>query len=321
MSISQFCSWVRNAGAGIQQTIIPDIYWWAKIPTPLSPGSLLKHQFLVSRFHYAGVEYELMLERAGKDILDPFRRAVDLATLSIAGHDESPEFYRRHKLVCALLTDTTLVPVGIEPHAAFVEFMDYKWRGPPLTLLDLARYTETINLYKPKYSLFGGNCYMFSRLVFYAVALRHYSFPFFALSGRHRIASRISTHARDFSLEYESSSTSRIFNVLYYEEFYSGALLLRRLLIILWVLFVPTSIVMYWRFVWFEDQWWSDGVQKWLDYLGGLGVVGSLGGLVLIGVSFFPILTVALDASDSPFRRIHDATRCKTKFIMQRFGT
>jgi hypothetical protein len=78
----------------------------------LSPASLLKHQFLVTRFHYAGAEYELMLERAGKDLLDPFRRAVDVATLSITRNQESPGFYKRHKLVCALLTDTALVPVG-----------------------------------------------------------------------------------------------------------------------------------------------------------------------------------------------------------------
>jgi hypothetical protein len=224
--------------------------------------------------------------------------------------------------------------VGIEPRAAFIEFIDHKWRGPPLTLLDLARITETINGYKPQYNISGGNCYMFARLVFYAVALRHYSFPFFAssvnmtanrFSPRRWIAPEERSGFRDLELflDYESSSTGRIFNVLYHEEYYSGALLLRRLLIIISVLYIPAIIGTYHRFVWFGEGAWYEWLAEWALSVGGLGVVGSVGEIFLISGSFIPILLLLNDDdkdSPSPTVKLHHATRSQTKFVMQQFG-
>ncbi|KAJ6458927.1 hypothetical protein C8R47DRAFT_1162531 [Mycena vitilis] len=124
---------------------------------------------------------------------------------------------------------------------AFEDFLDEKWSGPPLRLLDLARYLGTI-LENRRYSLASANCFWYARLIMHTIALRHYSFPLLATStdaskfiiprtgdNIHYGTQRISwTRWR----KHDPSSISLLFRYLHYEEWRNGILMYRRLVLI-----------------------------------------------------------------------------------------
>ncbi|KAJ7660384.1 hypothetical protein DFH06DRAFT_394680 [Mycena polygramma] len=125
---------------------------------------------------------------------------------------------------------------------AFEDFLDEKWSGPPLRLLDVARYLDTILEQNRRYSLASANCFWYARLIMHTIALRHYSFPLLATStdaskyiiprtgdNIHYGTQRISwTRWR----KHDPSSISLLFRYLHYEEWRNGILMYRRLVLI-----------------------------------------------------------------------------------------
>ncbi|KAJ7056379.1 hypothetical protein C8F01DRAFT_1257647 [Mycena amicta] len=173
MAISALCSWIRNGSPELRAALITDVSWWEESQT------VLTHQFLILRFDLGGTLYDMKIERVGKVIASPTRQAIDRATITrAAAFDEA--FYKAHSLLLALLTHHDLVPKSSFVSDAFVDFLDYKWAGPPARLGDLPRYFEVVNGQVPSYSLVHGNCYWFARLLFHTIALRHYAFPLVA---------------------------------------------------------------------------------------------------------------------------------------------
>ncbi|KAJ7061343.1 hypothetical protein C8F01DRAFT_1252987 [Mycena amicta] len=235
MTIQELSHWIRAAPVAIQDSVITDICWWEESET------VLKHQFLALRFRYAGSVHELSLERAGKVIMDPFRRAMDKATFKPVTQDYNPSFYNSHRLLFGLLTDKNIAPEGSFCFDAFVDFLDYKWAGPYPRLRDLGRYVEVISAEEPRYSLTSSNCYWFSRLVFHTLALRHYAFPFVVSSIRTRsyvvprTAKSTTLHTDQINDEdwrhHDPSSVGLVFRFLHYEEWRNGILMFRRIII------------------------------------------------------------------------------------------
>ncbi|KAJ7271217.1 hypothetical protein C8J57DRAFT_1321083 [Mycena rebaudengoi] len=126
---------------------------------------------------------------------------------------------------------------------AFKDFLDHKWRGPPLKLFDVARYLDTILEQNVRYSLAGANCFWYARLIMHTIALRHYSFPILATSTEaskyviprtgdniHYGTQRIS---RARWRRHDPSSISLLFRYLHYEEWRNGILMYRRLVLII----------------------------------------------------------------------------------------
>ncbi|KAJ7242393.1 hypothetical protein B0H12DRAFT_851413 [Mycena haematopus] len=102
MALSALCSWVRNGSPELQTALITDVSWWEESQTTL------KHQFLILRFTLGGTFYDIKVERAGKSIVNPARRAIDRATITPAApFDEA--FYKAHSLLFSLLTHRDLV--------------------------------------------------------------------------------------------------------------------------------------------------------------------------------------------------------------------
>ncbi|KAJ7061348.1 hypothetical protein C8F01DRAFT_161286 [Mycena amicta] len=235
MTIQELCAWIRRADADIQNTRITDICWWEESET------VLKHQFLALRFRYAGSVHELLIERLGKAMMNPFRLAIDKATFKPVTRQRDASFYKSHRLLFALLTDKNIASQGSFCYDAFADFLDYKWAGPYPRLRDLGHYVEVISAEEPHYSLTSSNCYWFSRLVFHTLALRHYAFPFVASS----IPSR--TYVLPRTVEnttygtwqiknvdwqhHDPSSVGLVFRFLHYEEWRNGILMFRRIII------------------------------------------------------------------------------------------
>lgn len=107
MKTREFIEWIRGADADIQSAVITDVCWWAETYT------VLQHQFLVLRFAFGPgrAEYELVLERTGKDVTDFSRAAIDKCTFRNRGLKDHA-FERKHTLLFALLTDRSAAPRG-----------------------------------------------------------------------------------------------------------------------------------------------------------------------------------------------------------------
>ncbi|KAJ7245897.1 hypothetical protein B0H12DRAFT_1127109 [Mycena haematopus] len=202
MSIPEFCDWINldKVPASLADTVVTDISWWN------NRLSILHHQFVVLHIQYKGTDnqsraYHLRLERAGKrGSADPL--ALDTATFLPGAFDDP--FFTEHDLFCALggqdymrslahakyLQCSTIEwsDTGALPEfkdfllPAFQDFLDHKWRGPPPTLRDVARYVRLLTSLQPDYSLTLANCFWFSRNLVTLIALRHYSFPFVLLT-------------------------------------------------------------------------------------------------------------------------------------------
>ncbi|KAJ7842405.1 hypothetical protein B0H13DRAFT_2365242 [Mycena leptocephala] len=223
MTIQELSAWVSSAHANVQEIAITDILWWAK-------RSVLRHQFLVLRFDYAGATYELTIERVGKLLLSPSQTAVDQAEFRVAPAGRDAEFEKKNKLLFGLLTDEKLLPNGYVSHPAFVDFVDHKWCGPRAKLSDIARYAALVRSQEIRYSITRANCYFFARVLFHTIALRHYSLPlltssdplwYFALTtGRDNRSPKLSLNAgvvwesnKSFN-RFDPSSTGIVFRFL-----------------------------------------------------------------------------------------------------------
>ncbi|KAJ7919442.1 hypothetical protein B0H13DRAFT_2656743 [Mycena leptocephala] len=232
MTIQELSAWVSSAHANVQEIAITDILWWAK-------RSVLRHQFLVLGFDYAGATYELTIERVGKLVLSPSQTAVDQAEFRVAPAGRDAEFEKKHKLLFGLLTDEKLLPNGYVSHPAFVDFVDHIWRGPRAKLSDIARYAALVRSQEMRYSISRANCYFFARVLFHTIALRHYSLPlltssdplrYFALTtGRKNRSPKLSLNAGVVWKPYESfnrfdpSSTGIVFRFLLHQSDSSSA--------------------------------------------------------------------------------------------------
>ncbi|KAJ7061347.1 hypothetical protein C8F01DRAFT_1252991 [Mycena amicta] len=235
MTIQELCTWIRCADSEIQNALLTDVCWWAE------SGTVLKHQFLTLKFQYAGAVHELILERAGKVIMDPFRRAIDKATFKSTTLEQHTSFHKGHQMLFGLLTDKNIAPKGSFCFDAFVDFLDHKWRGPYPRLLDLARYVQEISAQETRYSLTSANCYWFARLLSHTLALRHYAFPTIASSVEPRkyvlprtpdtLYGTAQIHDDDWRY-HDPSSTGLVFRFLRYEEWRNGFLVVRRGIII-----------------------------------------------------------------------------------------
>ncbi|KAJ7059118.1 hypothetical protein C8F01DRAFT_1301417 [Mycena amicta] len=234
MALSALCSWVRNGSPELQTALITDVSWWEESQT------ILRHQFLILRFDLGGILYDMRIERVGKLITSPTRRAIDSVTITrAAAFDEA--FYKVNYLLFALLTHRNLVPEctvlfklalmnELSKFSSVLRFrrircLDYKWAGPPARLGDLPRYFEVVNGQAPRYSVTHGNCYWFARELFHTIALRHYAFPL--------VASR--TSPREYVLVYsevvfhddswrrlDPSSTGLVFRYIQFQDNYNG---------------------------------------------------------------------------------------------------
>ncbi|KAJ7924059.1 hypothetical protein B0H13DRAFT_2315881 [Mycena leptocephala] len=105
MTSEEFSQWITGASKSMQDSIITDLSWWAQRDT------VLHHQFLLLRFEHlepggSTQFYELRLERAGKSLAG---RAIDTMTISIPPPMVAPEFFKRYKLLFALLTHPEIV--------------------------------------------------------------------------------------------------------------------------------------------------------------------------------------------------------------------
>jgi hypothetical protein len=105
MTSEEFCQWITGASKSIQDSIITDLSWWEQRDT------VLHHQFLLLRFEHLEPGgsmqfYELRLERAGKSLAG---RAIDTMTISSPPPMVAPEFFKRYKLLFALLTHPEIV--------------------------------------------------------------------------------------------------------------------------------------------------------------------------------------------------------------------
>ncbi|KAJ7049191.1 hypothetical protein C8F01DRAFT_1378875 [Mycena amicta] len=239
MKTRELIAWIWDADADIQSAVITDVCWWAETYT------VLKHQFIVLRFG----EYELVLERAGKALSDLSRVAVDRCTFRVKGPKDYA-FEREHTLLFALLTSRSAAPLDAWCDKAFVDFLDVKWRGPHLTLLDIATYAQGISSEETYYSLGNANCHWFARMVFHTIALRHYSFPLIASHAQptHYVYKElpkgpimVDDTSRNFSYHdwrvHDPSSSGLVFRFLRSEEWANGGLLWRRTVILAAVLF------------------------------------------------------------------------------------
>ncbi|KAJ7824578.1 hypothetical protein B0H13DRAFT_1919070 [Mycena leptocephala] len=267
MTNEDFRWWILGeACQSIQEATVTDVTWWAERHT------VLKHQFILLRFEHADyggltTAYEVRMERAGKVIFSRHSQAIDKATVSVRPSSADPSFFDNYKLLFALLNHRVLVPPPSPGHVtderpdplfiegydrftppealkhkenereetfhynAFVDFLDQKWRGPAPRLLDHTNY-----------SLTSANCFWYSRLLFHAIALRHYSFPILATSTEAwkyvipRTADNLKygtgrvTEARWRT--HDPSSISLLFRYLHYEEWRNGILMYRRLVMI-----------------------------------------------------------------------------------------
>ncbi|KAJ7056262.1 hypothetical protein C8F01DRAFT_367532 [Mycena amicta] len=229
MALSALCSWIRNGSPELQTALITDVSWWEESQT------ILKHQFLILRFDLGGILYDMRIERVGKLITSPTRRAIDRATITrAAAFDEA--FYKAHYLLFALLTDRNLVPGSSFVSDAFVDFLDYKWAGPPARLGDLPRYFEVVNGQGPRYSVTHGNCYWFACLLFHTIALRHYAFPLVAS----RTAPREYVYVDFYEVEafqddswrrHDPSSTGLVFRYIQFQDWHNGGRAFYRMLV------------------------------------------------------------------------------------------
>ncbi|KAJ6462239.1 hypothetical protein C8R47DRAFT_1158501 [Mycena vitilis] len=204
MSIPEFCDWINSdkAPASLADTVVTDISWWHERP------SILHHQFVVLRIQHTGTgnqsrAYHLRLERAGKrGSRNPL--ALDTA-MFLPGTFDDP-FFAKHALFCALGSQDYMRSLAHAKHLQFIDierqqclagyqvefkdfllpafqdFLDHKWRGPPPTLRDAARYMRLLTSIQPNYSLTHANCFWFSRNLVTLLALRHYSFPYVLLT-------------------------------------------------------------------------------------------------------------------------------------------
>ncbi|KAJ7061337.1 hypothetical protein C8F01DRAFT_1083524 [Mycena amicta] len=227
MTIQELYTWIRHADVDIQNSLITDICWWAESENSVEapdPDSSVPTRW-----------------RAGKAMMDPFRRAMDKATFKPGTRARNPSFYKSHRLLFALLTDKNIAPEGSFCFDGFVDFLDYKWAGPYPRLRDLGRYVEVISTEEPRYSLTSSNCYWFSRLVFHTLALRHYAFPFVVSSIRPRnyVLPRTAENTTYGTSQIEDedwqhhdpSSVGLVFRFLHYEEWRNGILMFRRIII------------------------------------------------------------------------------------------
>ncbi|KAJ7913668.1 hypothetical protein B0H13DRAFT_2326052 [Mycena leptocephala] len=279
MTSEEFSRWINGASKSIQDSIITDLSWWAQRDTVLHHQFLLlrfEHHELGGSIQ----SYEIRLERAGKIITSLTGQAIDMVTISIPPPMEDPEFFKGYKLLFALLTHpeivgpprhnssqnpwsiggagpptanregecqipsdllfTFIVRKELFHYNAFVDFLDHKWRGPPATLRDLGRYLLTIFRHNSRYSLAGGNCFWYARLIMHTIALRHYSFPRLATSTapREYVIPWTSTYNMPHismadCRRHDPSSISLLFRCLHYEEWRNGVLMYRRLIIII----------------------------------------------------------------------------------------
>ncbi|KAF7296785.1 hypothetical protein MIND_00909500 [Mycena indigotica] len=235
LSIHKLCLWLKSCDSAIQNCIVTDICWWAESDT------VLKHQSLVLRFWYQGTAHDLVLERAGKAIWRPFRSAIDTGTFKTVDDTKNEVFWKSHRLLFALVANRDILPKNAFSYKAFVDFLDYKWSGPPLTLGLLPQYLKAISEQAPRYSLASKNCYWFARLVFHILAIRHYSFPLVASSIRPRtfVIPRTTDNTVNGTADiveadwqhHDPSSISLVLRFLHYEEWRNGILMFRRMAI------------------------------------------------------------------------------------------
>ncbi|KAJ7061819.1 hypothetical protein C8F01DRAFT_146285 [Mycena amicta] len=245
-TIEDFCTWISDrADVAVKDSVITDISWWEE-------QAGLRHQLVVLRFEHTEASgdirvYYIKLERAGRTTCN--RRAIDKATISKRAETSNVMFLKRHMLFFALLRTkhAVFLPTGTSAISAFQDFLDHKWRGPPATLKDLARYLNVIVAREPNYTLWSSNCFWFSRHVMHIIGLRHYSFKFIAFTmetskfALPRTADNMhygTTEIKEHEWKaHDPSSIGLLFRFLHYEEWRNGILIFRRLIIIVSALF------------------------------------------------------------------------------------
>ncbi|KAJ7844655.1 hypothetical protein B0H13DRAFT_126792 [Mycena leptocephala] len=260
LSAQELCDWICTLPSSIANTAITDVSWWAE-------NRGLKHQFILLRIPNQTSVYTIRLERAGRTIWDS--RAIDKATISLGDpFIAHPEFIEDNMLFCALLsadcaplfaaTDQWpkapyFVFSGRRVWPAFNDFLDHKWRGPPLRLCDLARYLQLLIDCRPRYRLTGANCLWFARNLVHILALRHYSFPFVAFG--YRPVPGFAPSVVDFVLRplfaysedalvwrrHDPSTIGLLFRFLHYQERDNGRVMFRRAILIAVIIFATAA--------------------------------------------------------------------------------
>ncbi|KAJ7196966.1 hypothetical protein GGX14DRAFT_402878 [Mycena pura] len=249
LAIEDLCTWIERAPATVQDARVTDLTWW-------EAKAGLRHQFVIlcvrmrecASDDSEAVRY-LKLERVGKAVLGTKRLAIDIATMAVENEAADVAFVEQNRLFCALLSEaqSVMVPLGAEVTPAFQDFLDHKWRGPPLTLKNLGHYLSVIIAEEPLYNLTSANCFWLARQLTHVVAQRHYSFPFIAISDAPpEIIFAFSNWMRGFLILdaaskelykiHDPSSIGLFFRFLRLQEKVNGLLMVRRLILILAVL-------------------------------------------------------------------------------------
>ncbi|KAJ7200417.1 hypothetical protein GGX14DRAFT_572180 [Mycena pura] len=328
MAVEDLCSWITDKAApSLKAARITDIAWWQE-----TAG--LQHQWILLRFEHMDaigdlhVHY-LRLERAGMMAWN--RRAIDKAKISEDAEVSNSGFVEENLLFCALCRkrDTEILPAGIGDLAipAFQDFLDQKWRGPPATLADLARYLKVIVSLEPNYTLWMSNCFWFSRLIIHVIGLRHYSFPLIATQinplrfsvptpyseeyltwsnpgpserphpNSRRVPDREQASlAEEHRQRHDPSSIGVLFRFLHYEERQNGILMFRR---IVWICFSLPSLGIAALVVYkltrrhMDSQEGSSGMLKAVDLLTIVASVGTFIGLPVLAACMFLFLPIA----------------------------
>jgi hypothetical protein len=161
-----------------------------------------------------------------------------------------------------------LYQAAVHAIPAFRDFLDEKWRGPPLTLGILGGYLSILIQEQSLYSLTKANCFWFSQHLMHVIGLRHYSFPFIATSiPNHKFLfprAQVNPDALSFKEDprvletlarcelHDPSSIGLLFRLLRYEEWRHGILMFRRLILMrlatLPIVYVATGFGMYFYF-------------------------------------------------------------------------
>ncbi|KAJ7049190.1 hypothetical protein C8F01DRAFT_1353290 [Mycena amicta] len=195
LTVKQLCDFVGKAERSVQDAKITDISWFGTDSWPLAG-----HHFVLLRFVHTTSSggdrvYYVRLERAG---FIPSRIAQGRATITTVSPTSESGFFDGFRMYLALCRSQTSelahpkrkggfplspwarVDVTTAMLPRFTDFLDYKWRGPPATLSDLARYLRIIPTSELRYSLGTTDNFAFARIIVHLIALRHYSFQWTA---------------------------------------------------------------------------------------------------------------------------------------------
>lgn len=203
MSDMDLQDWVREDVVAAQAVTV-SVAWFSSHARPWH------HQFTVITVEHQGTQYDVRIDRLGRED-GSAKSAKQEVNITLA--EPLDRFLSENDLLLAFVDETNSLSALAEPFdddadlhtvltPAFMKNFsrsalrkqksrerklwkgksiydteDTSHTGPPATLSQIADIIHIITCAAPKYGVFSSNCYFFSRLLIWAIALRHYAHP------------------------------------------------------------------------------------------------------------------------------------------------